>query len=131
MITFKIEIDMDMTIEINELPDCNWIPTRKVIKKKEPANIIPVTKYVISLRDRTFQNEKPIFSHTISSGYGALSIFRFSTFPFLPLNFSKLLLLQQEKKKRIFDIKSLGFSSYIIFADKAVWNVTNTVVVNI
>ena len=65
-----------MTIEITELPDFSWIVSNKVMRKKDPVNIAAVTKYVKNRRKRIFQNEKPIFYHIISSGYGALSMFK-------------------------------------------------------
>ena len=36
------------------------------MRKNDPVSIAAVTKYVKNLRDKIFQNEKPIFYQTIS-----------------------------------------------------------------
>lgn len=64
--TLSIEMKPEMSIEIIVLPDSNWIFDKRVIRKNDPVSIAAVTKYVKNLRDKIFQNEKPIFYHTIS-----------------------------------------------------------------
>ena len=90
-----MEIEHEMIIEIIELPDLICKLSKNVIRKNDPVNVPPVTKYVKNRRKRIFQNEKPIFYHTMSSGYGALSMVKSTNLLFFALNFIIRSFLQQ------------------------------------